>query len=221
MATANTKVRVWDAPVRLFHWLLVLLVCFSVVTAQIGGNWMDWHKRSGYAILTLVLFRIVWGFIGSCHARFGSFLRGPRAVVAYVGELLGRRPAQPHLGHNPLGGWSVVLMLLALLVQVGTGLFANDDIATEGPLYQLVSKETSDFLTSIHHLNLWLLGALIAVHVLAIVAYLVKGENLIRPMFTGDKIVASPVNAEPARSWLALVMLLLCALLVYALINWS
>jgi cytochrome b len=203
--------RVWDLPVRLFHWSLVVLVLVSFTTAQIGGNAMQYHEWSGLTILTLVLFRVLWGFAGSTYARFGGFLRGPRSAVDYARTLL--RGSQPafHAGHNPLGGWMIVLLLASLLVQAGTGMFANDDIMMEGPLVKHVSKETSDLLTRIHHFNFNVLLALVIVHVGAALFYLrVKRENLILPLVTGAKHVPEGVSAQDRRggpAWLALVLL--------------
>jgi cytochrome b len=186
-AAAGRKVRVWDLPTRLFHWLLVVLVTASFVTGEVGGAWMQYHIWSGCAIIGLLAFRILWGFWGGRYARFSAFVKGPRAVLRYAGDMK-RGNSERHLGHNPLGGWSVLAMLTALLVQAATGLFANDDIFTEGPLYPWVSKATSDWLTSIHKLNQELLLVLIGVHVAAVLFYLMfKHDNLIAPMFTGHK----------------------------------
>ena len=137
-AMSERRILVWDLPVRLFHWLLVMLVIVSFVTGELGGTWMQIHLWSGYTILGLLLFRLAWGFIGGHHARFSSFVRGPNAVRRYA-RTLWDRSAPRHLGHNPLGGWSVLAMLLLLLFQVATGLFANDDIFTQGScrLYSL------------------------------------------------------------------------------------
>ena len=192
--------RVWDLPVRLFHWLLVALVMVSFTTAQIGGNAMQYHEWSGLTILTLVLFRVLWGFAGSTYARFGDFLRGPRSALDYARTLLRGRPSF-HAGHNPLGGWMIMLLLASLLVQAGTGLFANDDVMMEGPLVKHVSKETSDLLTRIHHFNFNVLLALVTIHVGAALFYLrVKRENLILPLVTGRKQVAGRrAGARPAR----------------------
>jgi cytochrome b len=214
----HRTVSVWDLPVRLFHWALTGLVAFSFVTAQIGGNAMAYHEWSGRAILTLVLFRLVWGFAGGTHARFGDFLRGPRAVLDYAGSLL-RGPARFVAGHNPLGGWMVVVLLLCLLVQAGSGLFANDDVMLEGPLARHVSKETSDLLTGIHHANFALLASLVAVHVAAALLYLlVKRDNLILPMITGRKRPPGGADVPPARggsALLAAVLLGACAAAVW------
>jgi cytochrome b len=181
----NKAVPVWDIPVRLFHWILVLLIAFSWLSSEM--DWMTWHMYSGYAILTLILFRILWGFIGSTHARFSDFIYGQRALIAYI-KTLPSRTAAKFAGHNPLGGISVALMLLCVLAQAGTGLFANDDIINEGPLFKHVSKGLSDWLTTIHKYNFNVLLALIGVHVAAVLYYLIwKSENLVKPMFTGRK----------------------------------
>jgi cytochrome b len=177
---------VWDLPTRLFHWTLVALMIAQWWTAEESST-MDWHVWGGYAVLALVLFRLIWGFVGSETARFSDFVRGPGAALDYVRALL--RGETPHyLGHNPLGAWSIVAMLILLLVQAGTGLFATDDILIEGPLYSWVSKGASDWLTTIHKLNFNLLLLMIAVHLSAVLFYLlVKRENLIHPMLTGHK----------------------------------
>jgi cytochrome b len=180
-------VLVWDPPTRLFHWLLVALVAVSFATGKIGGNAMLYHEWCGEAILALLMFRVVWGFIGSGPSRFRTFLAGPATVFRYALTLF-RREADHHLSHNPLGGWSVMAMLLVLLIQAGTGLFANDDIATTGPLYKWVSKAASDRLTAIHHLNHDVIIIIVAVHVAAVLFHLIyKKENLITPMITGVK----------------------------------
>lgn len=184
---SDRPILVWDLPTRLFHWLLVALVIASFVTGKIGGLWMQYHVWSGCAILGLLLFRLAWGFVGGRHARFSAFVRGPGAVLRYAQTML-RRDAPKHLGHNPLGGWSVLAMLIALLIQAVTGLFANDDIFTEGPLYPWVSKATSDWLTRIHRLNQEAVLLIVAVHMMAVFFYLIiKHENLMQPMFTGRK----------------------------------
>jgi len=186
---ASLTVKVWDAPVRLFHWLLLALVALSVSTGYIGGNLMRWHIWSGCAILGLVIFRLLWGFGGSSTARFAHFVRGPRAALAYARGLFSRVPSHT-AGHNPLGGWMVLLLLASALLQAGTGLFSNDDIATEGPLYHMVSKSTSDALSAVHVTNAVVLLVLIGLHVAAVLYYfLFKRENLVWPMVTGVKRV--------------------------------
>ena len=184
---SGRPILVWDLPTRLFHWLLVTLVIAAFVTGKIGGFWMPYHMWNGTVILGLLVFRLAWGFVGGRYARFSAFVLGPGAVFHYVRTML-HRDAPKHLGHNPLGGWSVLAMLATLLVQAATGLFANDDIFVEGPLYLWVSKATSDWLTHLHILNQEVILLLVGVHVMAVLFYLiVKHENLIRPMFTGQK----------------------------------
>lgn len=201
---------VWDLPVRLFHWLLVLLLGCSWVTGEM--EWMDWHFYSGYAVLVLVLFRILWGFAGSAPARFADFVRGPAAILAYLRTLPARR-AGVFAGHNPLGGLSVLLILLCVLLQALTGLFANDDVLYEGPLYRHVSKALSDTLTTVHKWNFEVLLVLAAVHVAAIVYYFAwKSENLVKPMVTGRKrLPAGTARPQMASAWRALVLFLACA----------
>ena len=224
MSQAEDKqVRVWDAPVRLFHWALALLFVFMIVSGKMKGDWMVWHMRTGYAILALVLFRILWGFAGSTYARFSSFLAGPSAAVAFMKKAFARAPA-PYASHNPLGGWMVIALLAALLFQVGTGLFANDDVLVEGPLASLVRKDLSDKLTSWHYWNVNLLLVLVAVHVVAVAYHaVVMKENLIGAMFTGVKRMPAgapeDASARFASPWLALVLLGLAALAVYLIVK--
>lgn len=223
-ATIQHAVKVWDLPVRLFHWLLVLLFAFMFFTGKMKGGWMDWHMPAGYTILTLVFFRVAWGFAGSTHARFASFLAGPSRGVAFARKLLSAAPA-PHAGHNPLGGWMVMALLVALLVQVSAGLFANDDISVEGPLAALVSKAMSDRLTAIHYWNSNVLLALAAIHLAAVLFHwLVKKEDLIGAMFTGVKrlpedVVREAGDARFVSNWRALLLLLVAALAVFVVVK--
>lgn len=198
-----TTIRIWDLPLRLFHWTLALLVVFSGITgefsAALGPLAARWHLLSGYAIFCLLIFRLVWGFAGSSYARFANFVRGPRAIRAYCGELLGRSPASLHLGHNPLGGWSVLAMLGSLTLQVGCGLFISDeDLGLEGPLAKYASSHTGEWLAGVHEVNFIFLLALIGTHFCAITYYrLAKGDNLVTPMLTGRKeMPAGQAGAE-------------------------
>ena len=214
------RVLVWDLPTRLFHWLLVITVGTSFLTGKIGGNLMQYHEWSGFVILALLLFRITWGFVGSRESRFAKFVRNPATVFLYARSLLHRNSPR-HLGHNPLGGWSIVAMLLALFIQAATGLFANDSIATEGPLYLWVSREASDWLTGIHKLNQQIIIVLVSIHLFAVLFHLFfKGENLVTPMITGIKEWDREVP-EPARgrTWLAAVIAALVISSVYLLVR--
>lgn len=190
--TPARTIRVWDLPVRLFHWSLVALLVTAVVTGKTGGNAMEIHLWAGYGTVVLVVFRFLWGWVGTPYARFSHFVRGIPSALAYGRELFRGKPvARP--GHNPLGGWMVVILLAVLALQAGTGLFANDDIVTEGPLFDMVGKDMSDTLTALHKLNLKILLALAGIHVLAVILYrVVKGIDLVRPMITGRMAVADP-----------------------------
>jgi cytochrome b len=224
MESGHSSVRVWDLPVRLFHWVLVLLFAFMFYTGKSGSEWIEWHMRSGYAILALVLFRLMWGFAGSTYARFSSFLAGPVSCIGFLKKLLARAPA-PYASHNPLGGWMVLVMLLALLVQTGTGLFANDDLLSEGPLASLIAKELSDRLTSFHSWNFNFLLLLAGLHIAAVLYHWgVMKENLVGAMFTGMKHM--PADPAPGNSpvrfaspWLALVLLAVAAVAVYLIVK--
>jgi cytochrome b len=203
-----------------FHWLLAVLVIISFVTGNIGGNAMQYHEWSGFTILALLLFRLGWGVAGSRESRFVTFIRGPSAVVRYAATLL-RSDSTPSFGHNPLGGWSIMAMLLALLVQAATGLFANDDIVTEGPLFDWVSKASSDGLTRVHKLNQDVIIVLVSIHILAVLFYLFyKRENLVKPMITGLKEWhGSGFQSPTGSNWLAAVIAGLAALAVYMLVR--
>ncbi len=175
-------IKVWDVPVRLFHWLLLALVIGAIVSIKIGGNAIVWHGRFGHMIFGLIVFRIVWGVIGSRTARFSSFVRGPGAIVDY---LKGRWQG---IGHNPLGALSVLGLLGLMAFQSTTGLFTTDDIAFTGPLYRAVSGDLASQLTSLHRQAEWFIYALVALHVAAVMFYThVKKDNLIKPMITGRK----------------------------------
>ena len=222
MSQPHHPVKVWDLPVRLFHWVLVALFAFMFFSGKMKGNWMEWHMYSGYMILALVLFRILWGFAGSTYARFSSFLAGPGACIAFMRKLLSKSPAHVP-GHNPLGGWMVLVLLLVLLAQAGTGLFANDDISIEGPLYKFVSKDRSDQLTSFHYYNFYALLALAAIHVAAVVFHVfVKKENLVSAMVTGIKKLDPSTEVPAVRfvsSWRALGLFVLALVAVILIVK--
>jgi cytochrome b len=184
VSTGARRIRLWDLPLRLFHWSLVLAVSTAVVTGKLGGNWMSLHGKAGLCVVGLVVFRLAWGLTGPTHARFVNFFPTPGRIRAYLG---GRWKG---VGHNPLGALSVFALLGLLAVQAGTGLFSNDDIAFTGPLYPAVSDALAGRLTAIHRLSINALLALIALHVLAITYHVrVKRDNLLKPMVTGWKDV--------------------------------
>lgn len=226
------SVLVWDLPVRIFHWVLVIAVIAAFVTDRLGVAYFKYHVWCGYTVLVLVAFRIAWGFVGTRHARFLNFVRGPAAIWRYLrggdvrgggvrgdgvrgggahgGELRGSE--RRFVGHNPLGALMVITLLIGLLVQAVTGLFGNDEIFNVGPLYGYISNELSLRLTSLHRqLFYWLAGA-IAVHVGAVIFYrLVKNERLVVAMFTGRKRgqdISSDDGIETSRTLLAAALMI-------------
>ncbi len=216
---ALRPVKVWDVPVRLFHWAIVLLVAFSWYSMH--ESWMDLHFLSGYTLLTLLLFRLVWGFVGSDTARFGRFLASPLAALHHLAHIARREPDR-QIGHNAAGGWMVIVLLALLLVQTVTGLFSNDDIMTDGPLVHLVGKSWSDWFTYIHAINFKLIEAAVVLHVAVVLAYAaLKRQDLIRPMLTGRKRLPGTMRAPRMTSpWLAVPVLALAAAAVAALVNY-
>lgn len=216
-----TTTRVWDLPTRLFHWSLTACVAGLAVTGYIGGGTMSWHARIGYAVLTLLLFRLLWGVVGGHWSRFSSFVYSPRSMAAYF-----RGQAHPdHLiGHNPLGAAAVFAMFAVLLAQIGTGLVGDDEVAFTGPLNRFVATGNGLAATWYHkQIGQWLLWTLIALHVAAVLYYLIrKKDNLIRPMIDGDKTLPQPAPASRdslATRLLALALMALCGTAVAWLVS--
>lgn len=209
--THATRQFVWDLPVRLFHWALVVLIGFSWWSAE--NYLMDWHRLSGQAVLFLIAFRLIWGLVGSDTARFAYFLKGPRAIRTYLAD----KQAPASVGHNPLGGWSVVAMLAILGTQVVSGLFAVDiDGIESGPLSHLVNFDQGRLASAIHGVCFTLLQALIVLHVLAVLFYLVvRRRNLIGPMVTGSTAAKAPITMRRAGPLALLVALSLSAALAW------
>ncbi|MFU2489671.1 cytochrome b/b6 domain-containing protein [Thauera sp. WH-1] len=203
---SKTRVRVWDLPTRLFHWLLAALAVAAYVTGQLGGSYMEWHGRVGIAIVGLLSFRLVWGVIGSTYARFSDFVPGPAHLWAHL------RGHWSGLGHNPLGALSVIALLGVMLYQAVTGLFSNDEIAFSGPLRALVSSDTSNWLSGLHRQNYWPIIILVGLHVGAVLFYaLVKKDNLVGPMITGHKDV-DEADAKPAQGGGVVALLIALAI---------
>lgn len=202
----SRPVLVWDMPTRLFHWLAVVLVTAAYVTSKL--NWMDWHVWIGEALLSLVLFRLLWGFFGSETARFHSFLRSPAAAWRHLRHVFDRE-ADQQVGHNSAGGWMVLLLLALLLGETLSGLYVNNDVADEGPLTQWVPATIANAITALHTILWDALVAAVALHVLAIALYAVaKGHNLLRPMLTGRKPFPESIRA-PRQASIVLALLLL------------
>lgn len=211
--------KVWDLPTRIFHWLLAALVGGAWLSIELG--YMETHALIGQAILILVVYRLIWGVIGSETAQFWHFIKGPKAILAYARGLLtgsGQEPA----GHNPLGACMIVALLLLLGTQGVLGLMSNDDILFEGPLFNLVGKEWSDTLTGLHHLLFNAVLLAVIVHVGAAFFYLiVKKQNLIGAMITGVKWWPEPLpGLRMTPAWLALPALAAAAALIWAAVTY-
>jgi cytochrome b len=202
----SKRIRLWDLPTRLFHWLLVVAMVAMVVTGQLGGNLMEWHGRIGLFVIGLIVFRLVWGVVGSTYARFCQFFPTPAKLRAYLrGEWRGE-------GHNPLGALSVFGLLGLLTVQTLTGLVSNDDIAFVGPLYDLVGRDWSNRLTGIHHLLSDVLIGLVVLHIAAIGYYgHFKKQKLLKPMVTGWKDDATEGESAKGGGIVVLIVALLIA----------
>ena len=216
------SVRIWDLPTRLFHWVLALAVVLLVISAKVGGDAMHLHMRLGYLVFALLLFRLVWGVLGGHWSRFARFVPTPARLRAY---LRGSPEASLHAGHNPLGALSVLAMLAVLSLQVASGLFADDEIAYSGPLTARASHALIKLATRWHTgPGQALVLALVSLHVAAIVWYWRRGQNLVRPMLSGDKSLtqAVPASRDGAGTRAAAVLVLAAAAaVVYAVVQWG
>ncbi|MBV8393444.1 MAG: cytochrome b/b6 domain-containing protein [Alphaproteobacteria bacterium] len=224
----QARILIWDLPVRLFHWTLVVLMATSYFSGQAGGDWMKLHFWSGYAILTLLLFRICWGFVGSTTARFRDFIKPPMDAIHHLSDLLDKGRLR-EIGHNPAGGAMVVVLLLAVLAQVVTGLFSADTDTgmVSGPLAKWLSDASIDKVTAFHHFWINVLLVLVGLHVLAVLVYFaLKRLNLLGPMITGhkhvDDVVAPGIRPPLLKfvsSWRALAILIGSAIVVYLIVR--
>lgn len=188
------KVRVWDLPTRVFHWALALCIVGLIITGNVGGNAMVWHFRIGLTVLALLLFRLVWGLVGGRWSRFAAFIYSPRSLINY---LKGNGKPEHSVGHTPAGAGSVFALLVILLAQVGSGLISDDEISSAGPLVRFVSGATTNLATNYHkNIGKWIILALVVLHIAAIVFYLRRKQNLIKPMLHGDKQLAVAVAAS-------------------------
>lgn len=213
---SETRVKIWDGWVRLVHWSIVILIPVSYLTAR--SHNMDWHMRSGYALLTLVIFRMLWGLVGSEPARFVNFLRSPCVALAHLGRVKREPGPDRELGHNPAGGWMVLALLSLLLTQAVTGLFTDDQIFTRGPLAQQVSGAWSDRAGFIHIRLIYAIGIAIFLHIAAIIWYRMSlGHDLVQAMMTGAKPMPAGTRA-PKMGHPVLAILLLGA--SAGLVNW-
>jgi len=213
---------VWDWPLRFWHWLFAIAVLGAWVSGQWGGfDWRQWHFWFGQSVIGLLIFRILWGFVGPRHARFFSFVPGPGRLFAYL-RTLPRRDAPENAGHSPLGAIAVLVILAIIALQSTSGLFISDDILYEGPWYHAVASDTTDLASTVHHRLAWPVGILIGLHLIAITFYRwFKGQRLTRAMVTGrkpsDRIPETDAIAS-SRSLLALILIALVAALTWWLL---
>lgn len=214
--STGRKVRVWDIPTRVFHWLTALLVLAAYLTLRL--DWMNWHAWIGDSVLVLVVFRLLWGFFGSETIRFARFVASPRAALTHLAHALRREPDR-QVGHNPAGGLMVLLLIALLLGETLSGLYVNNDVANAGLLTEFVPARIANAITSLHWMFWDALLAAVALHVLAIVAYAAaKGQNLVAPMITGSKrLPADIVSPRMASNTRAALLLSLSAAAVAAL----
>lgn len=215
------KIQVWDLSTRLFHWILVGCIALLIYSGK-TGDLFKWHQTAGTIVLALLLYRLVWGVLGSTTARFSNFIYSPFRVFAYAKNLFSRQ-AEPHAGHNPVGGLMVLAMLALLLTQAVTGLFSTDDILVEGPLYSLVDSDMAEWLTDLHRSSSEYLIALIILHILAIVFYRVyKRHSLVKPMITGvAELPAAPEKTlKMVPAIYGVLLMIACYLAVYYGLEW-
>lgn len=225
-AAGLKSVRIWDGAVRIFHWLLVIAIASSWWTNQ--QLMIDFHALAGYSILALIVFRVLWGFIGSSNARFANFLKGPSKVVGYFRKLLGPSdPTAVEVGHNPAGGWMVAIMLVLVAVQAISGLFASEDtfLFFDGPLVAYVSPKLASTMNFIHHTNITLIYIAVALHVCAVVFYrVVRRDNLIKAMVTGYRDVPESQTGRFAKirfvsGYIGIGLLIVCGAAVWVFIS--
>ncbi|WP_133408578.1 cytochrome b/b6 domain-containing protein [Parashewanella tropica] len=223
MSKASVEVKVWDIPTRLFHWSLVVLMGLLWWSGENGE--MELHQIFAYSLASILIFRVIWGLIGSDSARFGQFIVHPVKTLKYLSQLK-RKNAPEYAGHNPVGGYMVIALLLIVSFQLVTGLFTTDDIFTEGPLYSYVSSEASDVLTWLHKNTFNVILGLVVLHVLAVVIHTLKGENLVPAMLHGKKkMLQQPEKVLGFRSSflglgiLAIIVGLMGYYLIWPLIN--
>ncbi|UXK09731.1 cytochrome b/b6 domain-containing protein [Shewanella putrefaciens] len=224
MKTEYIKVKVWDLPTRIFHWVMVMLMGLLWWSADAGE--MQWHQIFAYSLLSLIAFRFVWGFVGSDTSKFSHFICHPKVALKYLNEVR-TKGISFVLGHNPVGGYMVIALITVISLQIVTGLFATDDIFTEGPLYSYVSSSTSASMTWLHKTNFNLILLLSAIHILAVIIHAIKGDKLIGAMLTGDKKISKTelssyqqVNPLFKSGWIALVLFAVLAAVIFSFLVW-
>lgn len=213
------KYLVWDLPVRMFHWLLVLCLFAQWLTAEILENAIDWHFYIGYFTLGLIIFRLIWGLVGTQYAKFSSFIAGPKAIWQYFISLISKQHTAA-IGHNPLGGLLLPAVLILVGLQAISGLFTSDDIVSAGPYYDSASSQIQKWMGWLHHNIFDLLLGLIALHLLAIAWYRLALKNdLVSPMITGKKVVEESKAIRHSKLFRALVIAIAVGIFVYWLVE--
>ncbi|WP_317931232.1 cytochrome b/b6 domain-containing protein [Halioxenophilus sp. WMMB6] len=217
---STTRLKIWDLSLRLWHWAIVALMIFLWYSAEVADDLMEWHMLAGRLTLALILFRIVWGLVGSDTARFSHFLRGPKAVLQELRNLLPGGQLRSSIGHNPAGGWSVLVLLLIITAQGASGLFASDDYFYEGPWVSWASSDWQERLTDFHHLGFNLILAAVVIHLAAIVLHSLRGDHLVGAMITGRRKMPAERAQSSSLKWqspfVGLVVLLISWLVVFA-----
>lgn len=208
---------IWDLPTRIFHWAFALVIIGCWATHELGSEYIDWHMQLGYVAIGLLCFRVIWGFIGTKHARFASFFPTPTKIKRYLSD-----DKRKVAGHNPLGSLMVFAMLVLVMLQAASGLFIDDEIFTTGPYFNALGSDVDKVMSMIHHNAFDIIAIAIFVHVAAVVFYQrVKKQNLVKPMVTGYKN-EDDINTGDAISgskvWLGVIIALLCAGFVYWLV---
>jgi cytochrome b len=218
--TLSKYVLIWDLPLRIFHWLFACTVIASWYTSDQDNDLIELHMQLGYFAIGLLIFRVLWGFVGTKHSLFISFIPTPNRLFLYIKNMSNNR-IEDSIGHNPLGSLMVILMIILISLQAISGLFINDDVFSSGPYYESVSKEIEQVMVFLHH-NVFdfMIGAII-LHLVAIGYYVrIKKQSLILPMITGKKTVkmSNTVGIKHSKLWMALLVLTVAAVFVYWLV---
>lgn len=218
---STQRYRVWDLPTRFFHWSIVALVVAQYLSGEFHLLSMRWHYLLGYALLGLVVFRLIWGIVGAQTSRFSQFVRGPVTVARYAVASL-RGTATHSVGHNPLGGWSVVVLLTLLALQAGSGLWTTDDVTESGPLVDAAGASWVRLASSIHAWTRYALALFVVLHVVAVVLHRVRGgEDLVGPMLHGEKALPADPQLKFAPVWVAVLAAVVAAGVVVAVLVWA
>ena len=215
----SNKTLIWDWPLRAFHWLLVLSLAGSWITAEAGLEWAQTHRLLGYFTLGLILFRIIWGALGPRHSRFTESITGPTSLWKSLSELLERSPSS-YPGHSPIGGWASLALIALVGIQATSGLFISDDIFNSGPYNSVVGKDLASTLGWLHHTNFDILLIAVSAHVLVMAWYrLRKNQDLVLPMITGFKSMSSEHEIPGQKSLLAFFITLTVGILVFLMVE--